>query len=58
MTAHGAGVFGDSGLLGGDHVHDHAALQHVGEAALDQVGARAGRVVHKCHAPSLAAELV
>ena len=35
MTAHGAGVLGDLGLLGGDDVHDDAALQHLGEAPLD-----------------------
>ncbi len=31
-----AGVFGDFGLFGGDHVHDHAALEHLGHAALDR----------------------
>jgi hypothetical protein len=31
---HGAGVLGDPRLLGIDDVHDHAALQHLGEAAL------------------------
>ena len=30
-----AGVLGDLGLLGGDDVHDHAALEHLGHAALD-----------------------
>jgi hypothetical protein len=30
----GAGVFGDLRLLGGDDVHDHAALEHLGHAAL------------------------
>ncbi len=34
----GAGVLGDLGLLGGDHVHDHAALEHLGHAALDPRG--------------------
>ena len=29
-----AGVLGDPGLLGCDHVHDHAAPQHLGQAAL------------------------
>ena len=38
----GAGVFGDPRLLGGHHVHDHAALQHLGESALDAVGAERG----------------
>ncbi|MDQ0575559.1 hypothetical protein QFZ29_001782 [Agromyces albus] len=37
----GASVFGDARLLGGDDVHDDAALQHLGEAALDT--ARAGQ---------------
>ena len=31
-----AGVLGDLRLLGGDDVHDDAALQHVRETALDQ----------------------
>ena len=31
----GAGILGDLGLLGGDDVHDDAALEHLGEAALD-----------------------
>ena len=31
----GAGVLGDLRLLGVDDVHDHAALEHLGEAALD-----------------------
>ena len=35
ITAHGAGVLGDPRLLGVDDVHDHAALEHLGEAALD-----------------------
>ena len=35
MTADGAGVLGDLGLLGRDHVHDHAALEHLGKAGLD-----------------------
>ena len=30
----GAGVLGDLRLLGRDHVHDHAALEHLGEAGL------------------------
>ena len=32
---HGARVLGDHGLLGVDDVHDHAALEHLGEPALD-----------------------
>ena len=32
----GAGAFGDSGLFGGDDVHDDAALEHFGHAALDR----------------------
>ena len=35
----GAGVLGDLGLLGVDDVHDHAALQHLGQAPLDAEGA-------------------
>jgi hypothetical protein len=31
---HRAGILGDLGLLGGDDVHDHAALEHLGHAAL------------------------
>ena len=37
----GAGVLGDLGLLGGDDVHDHAALEHLGHPALDAGGAGA-----------------
>jgi len=37
------GVDGDLGLLDGDHVHDHTALEHLGEAALDATGSRVGR---------------
>src|SRR5262249_27599035 len=33
------GVLGDFGLVGGDHVHDHAAFEHLGHAALDPRGA-------------------
>src|SRR4051812_27256227 len=32
---HGAGVLGDLRLLGRGHVHDHAALEHLGETGLD-----------------------
>jgi hypothetical protein len=31
----GAGVLGDPRLLGGRDVHDHAALEHLGEPRLD-----------------------
>ena len=34
-----AGVFGDLGLVGRHHVHDHAALEHLGQAALGGPGA-------------------
>ena len=37
----GAGVLGDLRLLGGDDVHDHAALEHLGHAALHARGAGA-----------------
>ncbi len=36
---HGAGVLGDLGLRRRDHVHDHAALEHLGQPALDALGA-------------------
>src|SRR5690606_20027879 len=36
----GARVFRDARLLGGDDIHDHPALEHLGEAALDAVGAQ------------------
>ena len=41
----GAGVLGDAGVIGRDHVHDHPALQHLGEAALDpqRAGLAGGR---------------
>ena len=32
---HRAGVLGDPRLVGGGDVHDHPALEHLGEAALD-----------------------
>ena len=35
ITATAPGLLGDPRLLGGGHVHDHPALQHLGEAALD-----------------------
>ena len=35
MTAHGARVLRDPRLVGGRDVHDHAALEHLGEARLD-----------------------
>ena len=40
---HGAGGLGDLGLLGGDHVHDHPALEHLGEPGLH---AECGGVLH------------
>ena len=44
----GPGVLGDLGLLGVDHVHDHAAPQHLGQAPLDQVGAGAAAGQGRC----------
>ena len=44
----GAGVLGDLGLLGGDDVHDDAALELLGHAALDAVGAGADGAVLSC----------
>ena len=41
----GAGVLGDLGLLRGDDVHDDAALEHLGQAALD--GNSAGLDCHR-----------
>ena len=40
----GAGVLGDLRLLGRDHVHDHAALEHLREAGLDP---ECGLVAHR-----------
>ena len=44
----GTGVLGDLGLLGGDDVHDDAALEHLGQAGLDAKRADLLGVV--CHA--------
>ena len=52
---HRAGILGHLGLLGVDHVHDHAATEHLGESPLDGEGA--GRAVGRgslAHRPSLA----
>jgi hypothetical protein len=38
----GAGIFGDAGLLDLDDVHDDAALEHLGHAALHTAAARGG----------------
>ena len=35
-----ARILGDLGLLGRDHVHDHATPEHLGQASLDAIGAR------------------
>ena len=35
---HCAGILGDASVLGGDHVHDDPAPQHVGQTALDGEG--------------------
>ena len=32
------GILRDLGLFGGDHVHDHAALQHLRQAGFDLPG--------------------
>jgi hypothetical protein len=52
-----AGILGDLRLLGVDHVHDHAALEHLGQAGLD---AESGLVSHRAPQDSrgLAAFLV
>jgi hypothetical protein len=39
-----ARVLCNLGLLGGDHVHDDAALEHLGQAALDGPGGGLGSV--------------
>src|SRR5699024_6856051 len=39
---HGTGIFGDLGLLGGDHIHDHPTLEHVCHTAFDRGGATGG----------------
>src|SRR5699024_2944090 len=39
---HGTGVFGDLGLLGGDHIHDHSALEVVCHSAFDRGVATCG----------------
>ena len=36
----GAGILGDLGLIGGDDVHDDAALEHLGETLLGRPGGR------------------
>ena len=47
-----AGLLGDARLLGVGHVHDHPALQHLGEADVLPVGdPEAVRVGHRCAAP-------
>jgi hypothetical protein len=43
--SHGARVLGDLRLLDGDDVHDHAALEHLGQAGLDSQRSGAGGVV-------------
>ena len=30
----GAGIFGDPGMFGGDHIHDHATFEHLGQTLL------------------------
>src|SRR5581483_10992016 len=48
----GAGVLGDLRLLGVDDVHDHAALEHLGEAALDAHRPELGCAVLAAHRTS------
>ncbi len=51
----GAGVLGDLGVLGRDHIHDHPALEHLGQPPLHLEGAggagarRGGGVSHGLH---------
>ena len=42
----GAGVLGDARLIGVGDVHDHAALEHFGEATLDSQGSDFTHSVH------------
>jgi hypothetical protein len=49
----GPGILGDLRLLGVDDVHDHAALEHLGEAALDAHRAGLGHVT-ECSHPRIA----
>ena len=46
---------GDAGLLGGDHVHDHATLEHLGHAALHTGGAGGGVLLSHVDHPATAA---
>ena len=57
MTAHAPGVLGDHGLLGVDDVHDDAALEHLGEAALDAHGAGFSHAAVLGHGRSVARRL-
>ena len=41
----GTGILGDAGVLGRDDVHDDAALQHLGQPALDRERAGGARPV-------------
>jgi hypothetical protein len=43
ITGGGAGLLGDPRLVGVDDVHDHAALEHLGQPGLD---AECGLVAH------------
>ena len=54
ITAHGAGVLGDQRLLGVDDVHDDAALEHLGEPALDAHRAGLAHAAVLRHAVSVA----
>ena len=54
----GAGVLGDLRLLGRDHIHDHAALEHLGHPPLHARGAQlggGGRDLVERHGVSLSA---
>ena len=44
----GAGLFGDAGLLHVHHVHDDAALEHLGQADL-QAQAGSGKILVSIH---------
>ena len=62
----GAGLLGDAGLLGVDDVHDHAALEHLGQACLDPASSissiavgllRGARLIGFADAPQEVAQL-
>jgi hypothetical protein len=45
-----AGVLGHLGLIGGDDVHDHSALQHLGQPGLDAESRLVSHALESIHA--------